>query len=308
MTTGAPTPTAASARGLAITFAGGGNRAFYQLGLMNAWGDRLTPRLAGLATCSAGACVAAMWLSGRGPAARELWLDRTKGVTRNLDWRRVMRGEPLAPHGAIFREVMLSIGAGGGLDRIRAMPFPVFVLASAFPDALPAGLAVLLGIGAYQVEKAARPHRLHPTLGRRLAFEPAVFDMRDCRTPDDLADLVLASSATPPFTPVGRFGGRPLLDGGIIDNAPAFVADAIPGVARNLVLLMRPYPTPPGLVGTRLYVAPSAPPPLERWDYTKPHLIDENVGLGERDAVRYWPEVERFLSSDGAARASGDLR
>lgn len=284
-------------RDLAITFAGGGNRAFYQLGLMQIWGPRLSDRIAALATCSAGACVAAMHLSGRGPDARSHWLDRTRGITRNLDWRRVLRGERLAPHGAIFREVMLTIGGEGGLDRIRATPYPIYVLASAFPEILPGGLAVLVGIGAYQIEKALRPAQLHPTLGRRLAFAPAVFDMRDCETPEELADLVLASSATPPFTPLGRFRGRSLLDGGMVDNAPAFLGDAAPGVTHNLVLLTRPYTRPLGVVGRRCYVAPSSPPPLDRWDYTRPHLIDENVALGERDAQVYWDMVDAFLAS-----------
>jgi hypothetical protein len=51
-------------RDLAITFAGGGNRAFYELGLMNRWPGELLPRTACLATCSAGACVATIMLSG----------------------------------------------------------------------------------------------------------------------------------------------------------------------------------------------------------------------------------------------------
>jgi predicted acylesterase/phospholipase RssA len=291
------TESAPPARDLAITFAGGGNRAFYQLGLMRRWGSLLADRIAVLATCSAGACVAAMYLADRGAAARDLWLERTRGITRNFDWRRLLRGERLAPHGAIFREVMTTIAEAGGLERIRQAPFPVLVLASGFPDALPGGLAVLVGIGAYQLERTLRPTRLHPTLGRRLAFTPAVFDMRDCDTPDDLADLVLASSATPPFTPLGRFRGRALLDGGMVDNAPAFLGDAMPGVTRNLVFLTRPYTPPPGVVGRRCYVTPSAPPPLERWDYTRPHLIDANVTLGEQDADRYLATLEAFLSS-----------
>jgi predicted acylesterase/phospholipase RssA len=45
-------------RDIALTFAGGGNRAFYQLGLLNAWQETLLPRTAVVAACSAGACVA----------------------------------------------------------------------------------------------------------------------------------------------------------------------------------------------------------------------------------------------------------
>jgi predicted acylesterase/phospholipase RssA len=285
-------------RDLAITFAGGGNRSFYQFGLMQTWASRLLPRVAALSTCSAGACVAAMWLAGREPAARDLWLERTRGVTRNLDFTRVMRGERLAPHGKVFREIMLTVAAEGGLERIRSAPFPVLVLASAFPWMLPPPVAVLVGIAAYQMERAWRPTRLHPTLGRRVAFRPAVFDMRDCETAEDLADLVLASSATPPFTPVGRYRRQALLDGGFVDNAPAFLGEAVAGVTRSIVLLTRQYPVALGARGARLYVAPTSPPPLERWDYTRPHLMAENVALGVRDAVHHWPAVERFLDAE----------
>lgn len=282
---------------LAITLAGGGNRAFYQMGLLHAWGPSLLPRVAALATCSAGACVAAMWLSGREEAAGVIWRARTEGLVRNIDWRRMLQGQPAAPHGGVFREIMIALGEGGGLERIRAVPFPVLVMASAFPDVLPPGLAVLVGIGAYQFERRFRPTQIDPTLGRRIAFQPAVFDMRECQTPADLANLVLASSATPPFTPVGRYRGRALLDGGMVDNAPAFVGDAAAGVRKNLVLLTRPYPDATlGERESRLYIAPSMPPPLERWDYTKPHLLQDNIALGRADAERYWPAVEAFLA------------
>jgi predicted acylesterase/phospholipase RssA len=126
-----------------------------------------------------------------------------------------------------------------------------------------------------------------------------VFDMRECTTPAELADLVLASSATPPFTPVGRYGGRRLLDGGMVDNVPAFVTDALPGVTRNLVLLTRPYPASLlGPKGTRFYVAPLRDVPVDRWDYTRPQALEDTVTMGEQDAPRHWQAVKRFLDGD----------
>jgi predicted acylesterase/phospholipase RssA len=282
-------------RDLGITLAGGGNRAFYQLGLLNRWGARLLPRVAAAATCSAGACVLLMYLSERRPEARRVFQERTRGIRRNLDWRRPLRGEPLAPHGAVYRETLLTTFDGGGFERIREQPFPIYVLASAFPAWLPAGLATAVGIAAYQAEKAVRPQVLHPSFGRALGFTPFVTDARDCRDAEELADLVMASSATPPFTPVGRFRGRPLLDGGMIDNVPAFVAEAAPGVRRTLVLLTRPYdPASLGVHGARLYVAPTRPVPISRWDYTQPHLLEDTVDMGEREADVHWEELERF--------------
>jgi hypothetical protein len=285
-------------RDLALTFAGGGNRAFYQYGLMMQWGARLEPRLAGVASCSAGACVAVMWITGRREPAREIFYARTKGLTRNLDLSNVFRGKRIAPHGEVYRDIMLAMLRDGGISAIQALPWPLLVVVSGFPRWLPPALATVIGISAYQLEKALRPRMLHPAFGRTLSFRPDVFDMRECASPEELTALVLASSATPPFTPVGTFRGRRYLDGGMVDNAPAFVADGIPGVTRNVVLLTRPYADGLlGVRGSRLYIAPRQPVPCGRWDYTRPETVDLAVDAGERDAVEHAPLLDAFLSN-----------
>src|SRR5206468_12436179 len=119
---------------------------------------------------------------------------------------------------------------------------------------------------------------------------PVAIDARICESAEELANLILASSATPPFTPIGRFRGLRLLDGGMIDNAPAFVAEEHKEARRNIVLLSRPYhPSVLGIQGRRLYIAPSMPTPIGRWDYTQPHLLDETVAMGEREAMLHSP-------------------
>src|SRR5215210_5514245 len=93
-------------RDLAITFAGGGNRAFYQLGLMNGWRERLLPRVAAVATCSAGACVATLMLSGRELEAGEFWKKRRASVTSNFEWRKLFKGARPTPHEPIYRNTL----------------------------------------------------------------------------------------------------------------------------------------------------------------------------------------------------------
>ena len=287
---------ASPTRDLALTFAGGGNRSFYQLGLLRVLSDRLFPRVGAIAACSAGACVATMILAGRTAEAHVFWKDRRKHVTRNFDWSRLLSWQSPAPHGPIYRDTLLHAFDGEGLARVRSQPFPILVQTTGFPRGLPASLAVALGIGAYSLEKALRKEMLHPELGRTLGFRSQVFDARACETKEELAALILASSATPPFTPLGRFGGHALLDGGIVDNAPAALADAIHGVTRNVVLLTRPYPRHVlGRQGRRFYLAPAQPVPIERWDYTRPDLLDDTIAMGERDAALFAPELEAFL-------------
>lgn len=287
-----------SVKELGITFAGGGSSSFYQLGLMRRWRERLLPDVAIMSSVSAGACVATLMLSGREAEAGELWTERSRGITSNFDWRRLLVGERPTPHESIYRDLLLHAFADGGFERVRSQPFPVMILTTAFPRRVPPIGAAMLGVCAYNLERMLRKQSLHQTLGRKIGFTPIVFDARDCRKPAELVDLIIASSATPPFTSVGAFSGRRLLDGGLIDNAPAFLVDDAPGVLRNLVLLTRHYPASLiGRRGSRLYLAPSRPLTLKPWDYTHPESISEIVALGERDADSYEDLLAAFLGS-----------
>jgi predicted acylesterase/phospholipase RssA len=283
-----------------LTFAGGGNRSFYQLGLLSRWEQTLLPRVAAVASVSAGACVITTFLSGRREEARRFWLDRTRGITRNFEWTKLLRGERPAPQGEIYHETLLVTFRDGGLERIRQQPFPIYVLAAQFPWHTPRMLSAALGIGMYSLERSIR-RAPHPRSPRWLGFTPIAVDARVCETPEELAALILASSATPPFTPIGNFRGEKLLDGGMVDNAPAFVAEMQhPDVQHSIVMLSRPYhPSVMGIQGQRLYLAPTRPTPIGRWDYTQPHLLDETVRMGEEEAVIHGPLLERYLTRTG---------
>jgi predicted acylesterase/phospholipase RssA len=284
-------------RDLGITFAGGGNRSFYQLGLMNRWRELLLPRVGVMATCSAGACVATLLLSGRADEVEQFWKRRRARVTKNFEWGRLLSGQRPTPHEPIYRDTLLYAFADGGFDRIRAQPFPVLVLTSVIPRGMPAIAAALLGLCAYNLEKKLRREMIHPSFGRHVGFMPMAFDARECASPAELAELIIASSATPPFTSTGRIAGRRLLDGGIIDNVPAYLADEVTGVSRNLVLLTRPYPSHVlGRQGSRLYIAPVEPLPVGRWDYTHPERLEATIEIGERDAELHHSLLTKFLN------------
>lgn len=287
-----------SERDIGITFAAGGNKSFYQFGLMRRWRDRLLPRVGVMAACSAGACVAALLLSGRESLIEEFWARRSAGMTRNFEWRRLLAGRRPTPHGELYRELLLHAFDGGGFASVRAQPFPLLVLTSAFPARMPSFAAALLGLCAYNFDRGRDAARTQASLARRVGFEPLVFDARACASPGELADLIIASSATPPFTPVGRVRGRRLLDGGIIDPAPAFLAAESPGVERSITLLTAPpdATTPPPASSRHLYIAPSEPPPVRTWDFTRPDLLRATIELGERDAQLYAARLADFIA------------
>ena len=283
-------------RDVGLTLAGGGNRSFYQQALLEAWGDELWPRVAAVSCVSAGAAIATLVLSGRASLARVHWDGLRRGITKNVDLTKLLRGESIAPHGPIYRSTIVHALREDGLERVRATPFPIWISCSVPPSGWPIPIATWLGLGAYALEKRLNPRLLHPKLGVRLGFREFVFDARDCRDPEELADLVIASSSTPPFTPVGCFRGAPLLDGGLCDNVPASIVERDPAVQRNLVILTRPYPDGvTGELGKRLYLQPSAPIPIERWDYTERAGVEETLELGRADAARYRDLLCRWL-------------
>ncbi len=286
-------------RDIALTLAGGGNRAFYQAGILRHWWPSLEPRIAAISSCSAGASVAVSLLGGHERETTAFWHQRRAHVTRNVDWLRLLRGRRPTPHTPVYRDTLRHALSDGGFERLRALPFPVYVLTARPPQWLPGPAAVVVGMTAYSLERKLRYGRLHPSSGRRLGFRPAVFDLRRCATVEHVVDLVLASSATPPFTPLGRHEGSALLDGGLVDNAPAFVAEQVPGIRKHLVILTRPYPeTSVGRQGIRWYLCPGEPVPINRWEYTRPDLVEATIALGEREAVRRAPELAAFLNGD----------
>lgn len=284
-------------RDIALTFAGGGNRAFYQVGLMEEWGESLWPRVGAVAACSAGSAAATLILSGRLDEAREHFASQRVGVRGLFSVERLRRGERPFPHDEIYRATLEFAFAGGGFERIREAPFPIRILCAAFPRRIPRALGIAVGVALYQAEKYADPGLLHPRLPRKLGFEERWWDARDCESVTDLVELILSSSSTPPFTDIGSFDG-PLIDGSMVDNAPAHLAEGVPGVDKSIVLLTRPYDSAHvGHRGKRYYVAPQEKLPVEKWDYREHAPVDETFDVGRREASHHRSGIDAFLAT-----------
>lgn len=284
-------------RDLALTFAGGGSRAFYQVGLLEDWLDALESRLGAVAACSAGAAMATLVLTRTTERARHSFARRRVGVRGHVDLRRLLRGQRPFPHDEIYRATLLDALSGEAFERLRALPFPVKILCATFPRRARGPLGVAAGLGAYQLEKVLRPKLVHPSFPQKLGFRPRAWDARRCARVEDLVELIVSSSSTPPFTSVGRFGDHELIDGSMVDNAPAFLAEQEPNIARNLVLLTRPHhPSRLGWQGHRLYLAPERKLPIARWDYTEHAPVDATLEIGRADARRHRKALEAFLA------------
>ncbi|NOY92033.1 MAG: hypothetical protein GXP55_12625 [Deltaproteobacteria bacterium] len=281
---------------IGLTFAGGGNRSFYQVGLWERWRERLSPRVGAVSACSAGAAVAVLLFTERIDEARAAFARLRVGIDGLFDASRLRRGRRPFPHDEVYRATLREAIDEQGFRRLRERPFPIFILSSAFPPWLPKPLAIATGLAMYEVEKARVPGLLHPQSPYKV-FRPRVWDARECASVDELVELVLASSSTPPFTSLGRFRGETLIDGSMVDNAPAYLLDRVEGVRRSLVMLTRAYADEHvGRREHRLYVAPREPLPIARWDYTEHAPIDATIEAGRRDAERYDSALDAMLA------------
>jgi hypothetical protein len=131
---------------------------------------------------------------------------------------------------------------------------------------------------------------VHAVWGRRFGFRNEFVPVQACRTPEELAELILHASCTPPVMPFYRRDGWPVLDGGLVDNAPV---EGVEDARSTLVLLSR-HVAPQALprVAGRSYAYPSEPVPIDKWDYTSPERVRRTYDLGRRDGEAFAREYQ----------------
>jgi predicted acylesterase/phospholipase RssA len=247
---------------------------------------------------SAGAATACMLYTRDSDWVMRYYQDALRHNTRNAYWGNLLRGESVFPHYRIYRQALLDI-YGEKFSTLADAP-EIRIGVSHLPRWLGARSAVAAGLIAYNIEKYVRK-TLHPTLGQTLGFHPEFVRAQDCASVEDLADLILQSSSTPPFTPVLRRNGRPVLDGGMVDNVPVGALDAdAPG--NVLVMVTRLYPRPqmfvvPHGVQQRLYVQPSRKVPISSWDYTSPSQMVHAYNLGRVDGETFLERMPDLLEA-----------
>ncbi len=237
-----------------------------------------------VACASAGAAIACMYYAGRTEFALEFFKKATANNAKNFYFSHLFGRKPAFPHYFMYRDLMLRTMDLPALDKLKSGP-DIRILVSRPPAALGPRAATFIGLGAYLVDKHVYGS-VHPKLPSAVGFLPEIGRAQDCTSPEELADLVLASSCTPPFTPIMRWNGGIALDGGLIDNVPLRALSERKG--NILILLTRRYkPEAIPSVEGRLYVQPSRPSPIAKWDYTNPEGIQEVFDLGRRDGESF---------------------
>ncbi len=280
----------------AVVFAGGGCRCFWQIGFWEVVAPEigLAPRR--LVGVSAGAAFAVAAAIGRIGEVLEDFKARVDANPTNYVARKARgTGERAFPHERIYGGVLRDHIGEAELEHLQHRQ--EFSALLAHPHRrLGAKRGLALGVVATVLNQKER--LVHARWGRRFGFTPALVSARDCETPADLVELILQSSCVPPIMPYYRRGGRPVIDGGVIDNAPA---DLVKQHEPTLVLLSYPHRRTNRDEGAhRTYVQPSADIPISQWDYTDPDGVQRTFDLGRADGERFlarWAAVRDGLAT-----------
>lgn len=273
-----------------IVFAGGGNRCFWQAGFWSVAAAGLGLQPSGVVSVSAGSAMACALFAGTFERGFAGFKQAIAENPRNLYWSNLLRKRPVFPHGGLYRNAILASIDACALARLHQGP-DIFVLVACPPPWAVGRMALLLGMVAAGLD-ACNHQVLHPRAGRRVGFKPLYLSVRECATPAELADLIIASSCIPPLTPQARRQGLAIFDGGLVSNVPT---DGVPHKnAQTLVLLTRQFNTLPTVAG-HTYVQPSQPIPAGVWDYTNEAALQATYELGRRDAQAFCASMQAVI-------------
>lgn len=265
-----------------IVFAGGGNRCFWQAGFWLTIRDHLDNTPKHIASVSAGSAISCSLFSNKFETVYENTLKVMTDNKKNRYWKNLIGNEPIHPHNKLYRHIIEMSLDEESLNTLHKGPRN-HILVAHIPNWLGPKSATLIGLSAYQLEKKLfQP--VHPKFGRALGFKSEFIEAQNCKNLDELADLIISSSCTPPFTPIMYQSNKAVLDGGMIDNIPVHGINDYPG--NTLVLCTRPYKKLPNIKG-RTYIAPSKPVAVSSWDYTNPEAVISTFKQGKSDALMY---------------------
>ncbi|MYE82752.1 MAG: patatin-like phospholipase family protein [Gammaproteobacteria bacterium] len=278
-----------------VVFSGGGARCFWQAGFWEAVRSSL-PQPRAVSAVSGGAAIAAILLSGGWTRFFPRFLELVADNPGNVHFGNLLRSGSVFPHPRISRDSFLHSVSARALQRLRAGP-DLRIVISHPPRWLGAWLGALAAAGIDGLE-GLLTRRPYTRWVRSLGFETKVVRARECADPEALVRAIFQSSAAPPVFPVTRLGGRPALDGGLVEYVPLSV---VSDCRRPLVLLSRYRATLPGSARER-YVCPSKPVPVAPWDFASPDRVIATFELGRADGARFVEQVAGGRGSTSGKR------
>lgn len=268
-----------------LILAGGGNRCWWQAGVISALTSKGWPLPPNIVATSAGAAIAtALLTTGTATAlatCKQLYAEND----RLFHWKALAQLKLKFAHQHIYPAWLNAFMGDDDFAALKRAKSKLTVAVTQPAHWLGLTGSLIAGSIAYLLDKKIA-HSIHPNIPRYLGLRQAFYSLNDCQSAQEARVLLAASAAAAPFMKAQKIGGHWCLDGGYTDNAP--IPAQTPAEAdRTLVLLTRHYPHLPQQFSykQRHYWQPSQKVPVSTWDCRQPTLVEPAFQLGIDDSL-----------------------
>jgi predicted acylesterase/phospholipase RssA len=268
-----------------VVFAGGGNRCWWQAGLVEQLAKHRCWQAVHLIGVSAGAGIATAFATGHIRNALKAAVERFAATPRNFEWRELFKGKRPFMLPRLYPEWIHSFLQRDDLEKIKSGLRQIEVVITRPVRFLPLTLSTILALLLYSTEKFWLKN-FHSRLPHRLGFRAEYVDLRACPDLNAARTLLQASAAAVPITPAHRVHGRAALDGGFYDSVPLPLDRAHD--PHTLVLLTRHRAALPQMFENehRVYIQPARPVSAINMDCTRPADVERTFEQGRDEALR----------------------
>ncbi len=262
-----------------VVFSGGGTRCMWQGGFMDVLRKErpiVPTRVAGV---SGGALASCGFLLHRGQMVRDTMMEKFVSQEHNAPLHEPFDDEPgNSPHQQMYHDVVEAIIGDEEARRTLADGPSFQVLIGRPPSDRWAKLSGTAMTLFYEADSLLRsnPHLIFPEAAGLTAD---LIDANQAARDGTIVDLVAFAATIPPAFEPPMYGGKPVIDAGMVDQAP--MPD--PDEGRTIILLTKPFRNLPEIAG-RTYVHPSEPVPADKIDFTDPSKLQATWEMGEEDA------------------------
>lgn len=261
--------------------AGGGNRCWWQAGLLNVLGDHGLSPPPSLVGTSAGAAIATAWATRSIDRALDSCKRLYSENARVFRWR-PQAGEARFAQTLIYPEWIDSVLDSTGFEALPGVSSKLSIAVTRPSRWLGPRISIGLATLFYMADKALGG-KLHPTMLTRLGLSHEFFMLQESTNLGQAQRLLVAAAAAPPFIPAQTLDDKSAFDGGYLDSMPI---DPKSALQKTLVLMTRHRPELPSRFqyNGRTYWQPSEPVPVSTWDCTPSATVDQAFQLGRMDA------------------------